>query len=269
MKFYSDTNGASDTMVKFMQRVERGCGNRKTGGNYIVGDGLAAPCYRLPLSIPTCPTCGETIEFFRGIKKINPLKLFGECTVSSHPCHQFGCFVCDPPQKAWIMWVGEQFYSMESFMEEASRMGISKRIHSFPDDIEIGDRVYLAYKKCIPTVLPPEERMKRRNKNIVSVMEPGIFYAFTVTDLQKVMDHRKATKPEEIAKVITNGVTPVVEYDEPEEIEAIRTKIESDDFQNEVKKILGEDTIRTSILSDDTVDDENYDGDGDDSRCEY
>jgi hypothetical protein len=148
------------------------------------------------------------------------------------------------------MWVGEQFYTMASFIDEANRMGISKRIHAFPDELEIGDRIYLAYKKCFRTEIPPEEQRKGRGRKKTEVWEPGIFYAFTVTALHKVMNHQKAINPEEVAKLITNGVTPVVEFDNPEDVKKIHDVVNSDTFKRDVLEHLDMDTVQMTIVGD-------------------
>lgn len=44
------------------------------------------------------------------------------------------------------MWVGEQYYTIESFIDEASRIGISKRISHIPADLVLGQsRIYFAH----------------------------------------------------------------------------------------------------------------------------
>ena len=63
---------------KFMAVEEiRGCGYRKIGGVYLVGDGPNGHCDRLPIPIRPCGTCGEDLRFNRSIAKIDPHKLWG------------------------------------------------------------------------------------------------------------------------------------------------------------------------------------------------
>jgi len=57
------------------QESKRGCGYRKVGGLYLVGDGIFVPCDRLPYLLETCPVCGHGIHFTRSMTEINPLKL--------------------------------------------------------------------------------------------------------------------------------------------------------------------------------------------------
>lgn len=47
-----------------------------------------------------------------------------------------------------LMWVGASFYpTVQDFIDEASQLGVSKRLPSLPDDIESGStRVFLVHK---------------------------------------------------------------------------------------------------------------------------
>ena len=54
---------------------ERGCGFRKKGGLYLVSEGLAAPCGKLPIPLTVCPVCGQGIKPSRGWTWINGKKL--------------------------------------------------------------------------------------------------------------------------------------------------------------------------------------------------
>lgn len=183
--------------IKVQARVERGCGFRNKNGYYLVGEGPLLACKRLPMEIPVCPCCGETIRFLRSIRRIDARKIFGvcECGAKEHPCHSSGCFVCRPPEKTWLMWVGNKFYSPESFIEESRKYGVSKKIHRLPDDLSIGDVVYLAHIKGMGD-------------------EPGIFYAFVITEIQKIIDNEEAQDFNYIDGLVKNGITPVIEYDE-------------------------------------------------------
>lgn len=187
-----------------------------------MGTGTAGFCERLPMEIPECETCGNTLEFFRGIKRINPALLFGECDHPEHECHIDTCFICDPPEHGWLMWVGEQYYTMQSFIEEAQRHGISKRIARIPTDMENGDRVYLAYRKCF------KHKKRDRAGRWRDDYSPGIFFAFTITDLQKVLSQN--AKPEEIAESELQRITPVIEYDEGEDITPVKERVNGDEF---------------------------------------
>lgn len=161
-----------------------------------MGGGFWRPCRRLPMSIPVCPTCGMTIEFFRGIKEINPLEFFG-IYESDRACKTY-CPICEPPTKAYFMWVGNE-YTPASFVEEAQRLGTSKRIHRVPSNLEIGDWVWLGYKRLF-------------KKDHERGYEPGVFFAFQVSSVHKVISEEQAQDEEYVDSLIEKNLVPVVEY---------------------------------------------------------
>jgi len=173
---------------------KRGCGYRKVNGIYLVGGKLSAPCDRLPFKLEICPCCGAGIKFSRGFTWIEPAKLFGgnhakeECTCVGR------CPVCmpedlfeprsmngfetaetyPPEYNAGLLWIGEKFYSPESFNEEASEMGISRRINTIPHDFELGKTwIFFAHKKAI--------------KNDDDTFTPAIISAFRPNKIEKIV----------------------------------------------------------------------------------
>lgn len=197
--------------VKFVARCERGCGTRKVGGTYIVGDGIPTGCHRIPMEIPTCKCCDQPLIWFtRNIKQIpNALKTFGLCE-SIDPDSPCGCvtagrcMVCSPPddkKTSWAMWVGSE-YTPESFTLEALKYGVSKRIPHKPKDMRKGDIVYLCYR----TAINAGSEMKPDWK-------PGVFYAFHVSEVQKIINEEDAQDPKKVAEIREKGLVPVVEVD--------------------------------------------------------
>ena len=57
--------------------AKRGCGYRKVGGIYLVGDGLSAVCDRLPYPLEVCRVCGAGIKPSRGIQWLDGKEFFG------------------------------------------------------------------------------------------------------------------------------------------------------------------------------------------------
>ena len=160
-----------------------------------MGGSFWKPCRRFPMTIPICPTCGMTIEFFRGIKKMNPREFFGVYT-GDRACKSY-CPVCEPPEKAYFMWVGQD-YTPVSFVEEAQKMGVSKRIHRVPDDMVRGDWVWLGYKKLFKD---------DDGRGFI----PGVFFAFKVTDIHKIISDEQAEDEDYVKSILEKGMTPVVE----------------------------------------------------------
>jgi hypothetical protein len=177
---------------------KRGCGYRKVNGIYLVMGPAGFACDRLPLELSVCPCCGEGVKFSRGFTWIQPLKLFGGDHVPPCSCLDTGflplhltqgrvCPVCQPSYhfapdgRAGLMWIGEKFYSTESFTQEAAELGISKRISAIPHGFKIGETwIFLAHKKAI------------KNNEIFDGKEiekpkAGIFMAFKPARIEKIV----------------------------------------------------------------------------------
>lgn len=164
----------------------RGCGYRKVGGLYLVGGFQGVPCCRLPAEIDTCPTCGQGVKFSRGIQWVAPELVFkGEPKCDSDISGLgalFGADLCPlrrPSEKMALMWVGEKFYTPETFSKEALGMGVSKRISALPKGLVVGKtRVLLAHVKA---VRKGEDEMGR------PVYKPGVFMSFVPQRLERIV----------------------------------------------------------------------------------
>ncbi len=128
--------------------AQRGCGYRKVGALYLVSDGIWVGCDRLPYELKACPVCGAGIHLTRSMTAINPFELFGmhdqiedvRTGITTHGIKEVvcqdehrPCKMCDPTNElAYIQFVGKQFYSPISFVDEANKMGVSNRIAQIP-----------------------------------------------------------------------------------------------------------------------------------------
>ncbi len=158
----------------------RGCGYRKISTEnkvfyYLCGDGISAPCDRLPFRLQVCPVCGNGLKFHRGFQWIDWHRYAGDHNECE--CDEY-CYICHPNNERYgLMWVGERFYSPQSFTLEAEKLGVSKLIASIPKGLEVGKtKVLLAHRKAW------------KNK------EPAIFYAFVVKRVEVLV------KPEDLSK---------------------------------------------------------------------
>jgi hypothetical protein len=137
--------------IRLSVEGKRGCGYRKPGGFYLVGEGTTCVCGRLPLPLGVCPCCGGGIKPTRGITWINPRALFTRpCAHEGDDCDR-RCTLHDNniPERAALLWIGEAFYPTPvAWIEEGLRMGFSRRIKAPPRGFKVGeDLVLVAHRK--------------------------------------------------------------------------------------------------------------------------
>ncbi len=177
----------------------RGCGYRKISKEnkvfyYLCGSGISAPCDRLPFKLNVCPVCGNGLKFHRGFQWIDWHRYAGDHNECE--CDEY-CYICHPTdEKYGLMWVGERFYSPQSFVREAEKLGISKLVPSLPKNLEIGrTKVLLAHRKAW------------KNK------EPAIFYAFIVRRVEVLVRVEDLSK-EWVKRLRKRGVVVIAAYKE-------------------------------------------------------
>jgi len=206
------------------QESIRGCGYRVVGGIYLCGEYQEVYCDRLPYLLEVCPVCSGGIKPTRSYIKIDPLQLFGlhmletrdsGLVLRKEPCADHaGCFLCEPiSQPAFIVTIGDKFYSPESFLDEARRLGISKRIPFIPKELELGKtRVYLAHRQAVP--VPIKEPLPLKNGDAGMETERierqyGIFSAFIPQRVEKLIWRHDADE-KTLKDLEKRGITPVV-----------------------------------------------------------
>lgn len=192
------------------QEQKRGCGFRKIGGLYLVGEGMPVGCDRLAHNLDVCPTCNQGIKFTQGFAWVDGKALFnGKCSGSS-PCHDRGCPLCidtNQLERCGLMWVGAKFYTPQRFIEEASKMGISKRIGHIPRGLELGKTwVLLAHKQAGARVIDTKETLTGKKK----VEVPAIFYAFRPQRVEKIITEKQSNNKKLMKELSEKGITPVV-----------------------------------------------------------
>jgi hypothetical protein len=137
--------------------ARRGCGFRKVGGLYLVSDGRAVVCDRLPILLEVCPTCGHGIKHARGWTWVDPAAIVGG--VHPHCTDAFPCPLCMAPhelgERAGLLWIGERFYrTPREFDREAAALGVSRRISTVPRGFKIGETwILFAHPKALATPL--------------------------------------------------------------------------------------------------------------------
>lgn len=188
---------------------ERGCGYRKVGGIYLVGELTDDNCCILPHPTPVCPTCQAGIKPARGWTWTHAGSLLQDATPSCsqkedlyHPCPairmRFGTI-----ESAGVIWVGETFYAApEIFLREARAMGISRKIGAVPRGFEVGRTwVLLAHRHAVPQQLEIGKP---------ALFDPGIFAIYCPTAIEVVVDERTAMNDEALDAYRKRGLTPVI-----------------------------------------------------------
>ena len=177
----NNSPGDNTMSVSVMVRAERGCRFR----TWILpfGRGWKSTATDSAFN-PVCESCNRPLLVpIRGIQRMEPNIIWGICPEwndTSYPCHQMNCPTCNPPEKAYVVWVGESFYETpESYLDEVRRMGISRKIPFVPEDLNVGDWVFLGFRKLIPT--------GEYNREHEEIKLPGIFHAFRVTSIEKLL----------------------------------------------------------------------------------
>lgn len=187
----------------------RRCGVRKPGGLYLVSDGPAVYCGKLPVLLDVCPCCHSGIKPSRGWTWVDATLL-----LKAAPCHAPKCVGCPMEAglgMAGLLWVGSCYYpSPQSWTVEAIAQGVSRRIAAVPNDFKLGTTwVLVAHRQAIVSFTAPAPVKKSRGKGQLWDAEgkPGIFHAFKPQRIEYVV--RGGDSPEMLAKLRERGITPV------------------------------------------------------------
>lgn len=201
----------------------RGCGARRVGKLYLIGEGLAHVCPSLPLTLAPCDCCGFIPKQYRDYMTV-PKSYFAELkkkNPTGQMCHP-ECPVCYPSQndlKAYgLMWVGAKFYTPEDFVKEADKVGVSKAIKQIPAGVTLGKTwIMLAHPQGFRDISDDDfahawgdwEREGRQGPEPLPPSWPGVFYAFRPTRVETLLYQSDAT-PEKVAELEARGITVVV-----------------------------------------------------------
>lgn len=192
--------------IHVVHEGKRGCGFRKTGGLYLVGNGTSFDCGRLPIPLMTCPCCGHGFKVSRGWTWVDADRLIEaapECLRKKSACRlcPMDRMIRDGIGRAGLIWIGEEFYQTTAdFNREAEAMGVSRRLHTVPHGFVVGETwVLLAHRKAILREAP---RMGEKPQWI-----PGIFRLFKPERIEVIV---KGDEPDSVIDgYIDRGLTPV------------------------------------------------------------
>jgi hypothetical protein len=163
---------------------KRGCGYRKVGGMYLVGDeGIWVPCDRLPIILDVCPACGGGIKpgsFMKEAREIGASKRINAIPKG---------FVVG---ETWVILAhrqaGNKDFDEHEFDEKKQNCkfcGIAKN----------GFDVQAAVKFASPKAVKCTRRL------------PAIFSAFRPSRIEKLVDDD--TPQDEIEKLEKRGITVI------------------------------------------------------------
>lgn len=199
---------------------KRGCGYRKPGGLYLRTDGLGRYCGALPVEVSVCPTCNHGIKPARGWTWINLAEL-----VAVRGCnHEGGCGDCPIAdakiQRVGLLWIGEKFYpTPRQFNNEATAMGLSRRITQIPRDFKLGETwIALAHRKAITNndVVPVPLTVGEADTDfILTTHKPGIFHVFMPTRIEYCV--KEDDSEEKLERMEKRGITLVKVVQQPEQ----------------------------------------------------
>lgn len=200
--------------VETVTDSKRGCGWRKPGGLYLRCDGVMVPCGKLPVPLEVCPCCAAGIKPARGWTWINPQPF-----LKAKPCAMVGtededrCEMCPmecAPERAGLLWVGEKFYPTPAdYMDEARKLGVSRRIVRMPQGYKAGDRVYLAHRLTVRKDCDCHgmEALCEECGGKGHWLVPGIFTTFVPERVEYVCTGTETEA--ELDALLKRGITPV------------------------------------------------------------
>lgn len=211
--------------VQVRRDRKRGCGWRKEKGLYLVADGVAASCGKLPLPIERCPTCSHGIKFTRGFTWVDGDVLFQSVDCKATRCLGVMCPMSDRAGKTVIdnetvgvgslgrcglIWIGEAFYKTPGdWLQEANEQGISRRLSTVPNDFKVGETwVLVAHLKAI--AVPCTMKNVRECEVCKGKMwhyTPAVFQVFRPQAIEYVVTGNETE--EELEKLVKRGLTPV------------------------------------------------------------
>lgn len=199
--------------IQQVRERRRGCGFRRPGF-YLRSDGIGRNCGKLPIPLDVCPTCHGGIKPSRGWTWVNGLELIKDLTCVSDANDNYcaGCPLATKSTglvKVGLLWIGEKYYTPESWLAESRTMGVSRRLPGIPRGFKIGETwVFAAHRKAIPVVKFGEE----------TTYTAGVFHVFKPTRIEYVVGKKDGKR--KLAKLAEKGINLVevipVE-DEPEE----------------------------------------------------
>jgi hypothetical protein len=226
--------------MRISKEGPRGCGYRNPGGLYLVSDGAGEVCSKLPIRLEVCPCCGQGIKPNRSWTWLEPNGLI-KPEAHGDDFHSAHCPLSTGVDRCGLIWIGGQYYpTPASFIDEAKRMGISRRIVAVPRGFEVGDYVFLAHREadwdpcpdCGDSQHPGKEVLTTGTKMLPRIEHvdcptckgkaklpvQAIFYVFRPDRIEYVVTGKESKK--KLGGLLKRGIEPVevVRLGEQEEL---------------------------------------------------
>lgn len=227
-------------MVKMApNELWRGCGARRVGKLYLMGEGMAQVCPTLPLPLGPCDCCGYEPKQYRDFMFV-PKSYFQGLKIK-HPTGEAcdpRCPVCYPSQnfqdKYGLMWVGKKYYTPKAFIEEADKHEVSKAIKQIPAGVVLGETwIMLAHPQGFVDIEAPDFQEKwahwnnrGRPKDEAEPLPrayPAVFYAFIPNRIETLLYESDAT-PEKVQALEARGITVIVIPDDADDHKAHKSR---------------------------------------------
>jgi hypothetical protein len=185
-------------MIQELEIGVRGCGKRKPGGLYLIGDGAGIDSAWLPKRL-VCQHCGlASLKPSRNIQKFYPARLFPELDSENQVSVWPGLPTFAKEDIAFAITVGELHYpTPEDYISEAKQQGISRLVRVIPHNFELGKTwVFLIHPKAF------------ENQDMLGpAFEPGIIAMFRPKEIQYVTTGDET--PFQIFEIEKRGIVPV------------------------------------------------------------
>lgn len=172
LKFYGKSRPAGQVKEEKMEQflplsipVKRGCGVRIEGGIYIVttaeieeladyiditeDTGISGKLILFPQPYPTL----TTLKPFRGFRGFDKNRFFKdiEKVKKGNPARirLKNCYYGRARQtRSWLHWIGNKYYSIKSFIDEAKLIGVSRRVpKAILKKMRWGDTIFLTSRQ--------------------------------------------------------------------------------------------------------------------------
>jgi hypothetical protein len=193
------------------------------------------------IELHVCPVCNAGVKQTRAWTWVKPAQFLAGAApcVQEHSLHRTDpCGSCplstrrlESLDKCGLIWIGEKFYpTAADFMDEATRLGVSRRIPAIPRNFKLGETwVLVAHPKGVrlsptdPRVTAEElEELQQVNLELMEageaqqyvIFRKGVITMFKPTAIEKIVTETQAKNAAAMEELAKKGISPVVVPDD-------------------------------------------------------